>query len=62
MFILAHEFVNRIEALGNVYNQTNRDKAYEYLNQEMYTMGNFKKPFAGLRRAFNLAPKGADGL
>ncbi|MEK6623815.1 MAG: HD domain-containing phosphohydrolase [Bdellovibrionota bacterium] len=62
VFILAHEFVNRIEALGNVYNQSNRDKAYEYLNQEMYTMGNFKKPFAGLRRAFNLAPKGADGL
>ena len=62
VFILAHEFVNRIEEMGNVYNQENRDKVYQALSQEMYTMGNFKKPFAGLRRAFNLTPKGADGL
>ncbi|MBI2522421.1 MAG: HD domain-containing protein [Bdellovibrio sp.] len=57
VFILAHEFVNRIEELGNVYNLENRDRVYQALSQEMYTRGNFKKPFEGLRRAFNLAPK-----
>ncbi len=57
VFILAHEFVNRIEEMGGVYNQENRDRVYQALSQEMYTLGNFKKPFAGLRSAFNLAPK-----
>ncbi len=60
VFILAHEFVTRIEEAGGAFNQKNRDSVYEALSKDMYTIGNFKKPFAGLRKAFNLAPKETD--
>jgi len=57
VFILAHEFVTRIEEMGGVFNQENRDKVYEQLSKDKFTTGNFKRPFEGLRRAFKLAPK-----
>ncbi len=53
VFILAHEFVTRIEALGGDYTAVNREKVFGDLTNEMYTTGNFKKPFEGLSKAFS---------
>jgi len=53
LFILGHEFVTKIENMGGAYNKENRDRAYDEMNQDMFTMGNFKKPFLGLQKAFN---------
>jgi len=57
LFILAHEFVTRVESRGGKYDAKNRDAVFDQLDQEMYTEGNFKKPFMGLCKAFGLKSK-----
>lgn len=58
VFILAHEFVTRIEQLGGDYTEKNRSQVFSALSEHMYTVGNFKRPYEGLKKVFesNLLP------
>lgn len=53
VFILAHVFVTKIEELGGDFSSDNREVALKELSKEMFTTGNFKKPFEGLLKIFN---------
>jgi len=51
IFICAHEFYTRMDKLGKEFSDENRDLVLKEM-APMFNVGNFKKPFAGLKKAF----------
>lgn len=57
IFICAHEFLTRLDRLGGEMTDQNKNKVIAEMAQS-FGLGNFKKPFEGLKKAFDYEGKG----